>query len=852
MRVSQLNYGAIKNAYAAQFGARQAEIAVDDQRNYKDYAATAYGLSVAKATTDFVFDLAETGVRMWAAIDTEIQQNDAQEASLAWTRASLDIQGYINQHDADDTFMQYNEDGTITFSPEAQKEIDSIIDGYMNPDWHPDIQKQFRAGAGKFIAASASDMIDRDYQNQMAGRDTRFQQRLGDALTVGVANDDGYAAIDSVIDSATWLNEDSREALRYEWHHSQDVGTWNQAIAGYIERGDYKGGREYIKSLVASGKINAGSEEYNALQNNLASGFATEKARVATEAQNYATEALAGGTAPATVRKTIEAEAEARGYSAEFRESAMDGVDIAQIGHATNTISEPLADLYSGTMTAEDAKAFRKELQTGEYSVAFDGIEDQKEAYINAIDEYIKAAEENERGAKTSDINAFRNTLGGVLDAYNNGSMSFEIAKTTMLDLAAADGTLAAQIALESELGKLYKTEVPEIWKNSFDMGFDTIESFIDDMDIEPVEKVKLKNDLRAYGISWFAGRKGNTISQGDFDRLIDDMTLMANQEAFKALDHYEDERPATAIQFGINYQVADSTYKDNLDYILDPTTVSGVFTNRETGGYSFVDERTERMANDMVGIGYAMGAAAGISFDGGWDFIENANGDLLALPLFKSNILATAVGEDGQETTAITGMRYFTLGYDGLMEIAPDGEGGFTTVNPLVISTKEAFGGKNREITAKIENIEQLVRDTTVGLSEAQSGANAPYEYGISDEEGNAVDERMLTPEEQGLALRVKAYENEPVQYRFGNRSLREPAPEQPVTPASQDSGAIVETESNEPDTKVRIVNGSAQFWYDGSWYLIEETGANSEIQKAYEKYMQSFRGSIPRIRRN
>ena len=139
-----------------------------------------------------------------------------------------------------------------------------------------------------------------------------------------------------------------------------------------------------------SGKINAGSEEYNTLQNNLATGFSTEKARVATEAQNYAAEALAGGTSPNAVRNQIKAEAEARGYSEEFIKAADDAVDTAQLSYAASVISEPLADLYSGTMTASDAKDFKKELQSGEYSLIFDGIEDDKQAYIKAIDEYIQ------------------------------------------------------------------------------------------------------------------------------------------------------------------------------------------------------------------------------------------------------------------------------------------------------------------------------------------------------------------------------------------------------------------------------------------------------------------------------
>ena len=385
MRVTQLNYNAIKNAYSAQFGAKQAAITVADQRDYKDYTKNSYALSVASDTVALATDLAVKGVKMWHAIDTEIQQNDAQEASLAWTRASLDIQGYINQHDVDDTFMQYNEDGTITFSPEAQKEIDSIIEGYMDPDWHPDIQKQFRAGAGKFIAASASDMIERDYQNERAGRDTRFQQRLGDALTAGIASNDGYAAVDSVISSATWLDDYSKEALRHEWHHSQDVGTWNQSIAGYIERGDYTGGREYIKSLVESGKIYAGSEEYNTLQNSLASGFATEKERVATEARNYAAEALAGGTSPNAMRNTLEAEMEARGYSEEFKEAGRDGAGIAQASYAYSAIEEDLTSLLNGHSTINDLQTFRKEIKDGKYSYLFEGIESEADKLIGDI-----------------------------------------------------------------------------------------------------------------------------------------------------------------------------------------------------------------------------------------------------------------------------------------------------------------------------------------------------------------------------------------------------------------------------------------------------------------------------------
>lgn len=618
MRVSQLNYGAIKNAYAAQFGARQAEIAVDDQRNYKDYAATAYGLSVAKATTDFIFDLAETGVRMWAAIDTEIQQNDAQEASLAWTRASLDIQGYINQHDADDTFMEYNEDGTITFSPEAQKEIDSIIDGYMNPDWHPDIQKQFRAGAGKFIAASASDMIDRDYQNQMAGRDTRFQQRLGDALTVGVANDDGYAAIDSVIDSATWLNEDSREALRYEWHHSQDVGTWNQAIAGYIERGDYTGGREYIKSLVASGKINVGSEEYNTLQNYLASGFATEKARVASEAQNYATEALAGGTSPATVRKTIEAETEARGYSAEFRESAMDGVDIAQASYAYSAIQDDLTSLLNGYSTINDLQTFKNEIKDGKYSYLFEGIEGEADKLIgNIIDPAIKSLQDQMKAIDKSMEDNFKKEADAILagnykpsdkvyliSSYAGQNPTLQVLARGYIDKINADLLTDSQQIIYDNWDKLAETRIKDAAGDAWgkEGGMPYMQKLVDFRSNMQKFIQSHADDLTDDMLNDFAVQQLGLLLSSDIDSINEAARLGSGEGTLI-------EAGARVIAHPIEGDFSYNTNKlgQAIDAVLSPEMRNEMILNPDTGAWESTTDTGENLWNQMLVLEYTL-----------------------------------------------------------------------------------------------------------------------------------------------------------------------------------------------------------------------------------------------------
>ena len=63
-------------------------------------------------------------------------------------------------------------------------------------------------------------------------------------------------------------------------------------------------------------------------------------------------------------------------------------------------------------------------------------------------------------------------------------------------------------------------------------------------------------------------------------------------------------------------------------------------------------------------------------------------------------------------------------------------------------------------------------------------------------------------------------------------------------------DEGAFSHLADEGGDVRVRRVQGEGvQFWYSGRWYRIDELPESSPILKAYDKYMKTFEGSIPKV---
>ena len=63
-------------------------------------------------------------------------------------------------------------------------------------------------------------------------------------------------------------------------------------------------------------------------------------------------------------------------------------------------------------------------------------------------------------------------------------------------------------------------------------------------------------------------------------------------------------------------------------------------------------------------------------------------------------------------------------------------------------------------------------------------------------------------------------------------------------------DKGAFSHLADEGGDVRVRRVQGEGvQFWYSGRWYRIDELPESSPILKAYDEYMKTFEGSIPKV---
>ena len=63
-------------------------------------------------------------------------------------------------------------------------------------------------------------------------------------------------------------------------------------------------------------------------------------------------------------------------------------------------------------------------------------------------------------------------------------------------------------------------------------------------------------------------------------------------------------------------------------------------------------------------------------------------------------------------------------------------------------------------------------------------------------------------------------------------------------------DEGAFSHLADEGGDVRVRRVQGEGvQFWYSGRWYRIDELPESSPILKAYDEYMKTFEGSIPKV---
>lgn len=834
MKVAQLDYSAIANAYQSLFGSKQAEVAVADQKSYKRYMDKAHSLQKAASVFEGAVKLGTAGYDLYNAIDTYNMEKDAQEAAAALGDAALQLKDGMNrvkigegtggigggsgtvggvptggatptsdsggtgEGSGGGTLTERLPDGSVDLSPDAAGLFDEIIGGYRNPDWHPDVLKQFDEGAEKLRRGFLSDAIDSDWASTFDALNKGFLDNLESAIEISAASPaNGTKAIDDVIASATFLNDAQKKYYSDTAYAAYDDKIQRNTVAalGQILAKDRM--TDYISNLPI------GAEEKNALYSLGAATIAQMESIVEGTASNMMTELLNQGVLPEDARLQVESYARMQGLSEEGVDIAIDGINSAQKAYAMDTVSGEMTRLMNGYMSLDEIKEFDSALNpTGRLGVTFYGIEDQvatiRDDFINpAIESYNTAIND----ATEDEIKRFEADCNAILasDAYSIKEKNDYIVTRSMNNPALwakakeLQDKLMEQVfdpACESLIDR-WDPMVESILKKAAGDAWGT-ERGIKYMS----DYVGFRNDLMAWGMAH--SDKGFT--EQDLDAYIQGTLLPYYLgKAMDAAGGLEElaEDDVSLVTAGV-FSDDTSRLGDYVELALDPQMAGTVIPDSSTGGYRFTTgdgpAQLYAEAYTLLSTGLNnMGIVATQIYP-----FEDADGEAYPFPIARD--------ADGRE---------FALGKKGIV-IRPVGDEVTMPTDWLPVSAKDVYTGREDKATEPqdvygLDGAGQVVRlGTTPGrkASDKELDAELERDWNMRDYPDLSKQPTIKANDEASRIEPASVQENEPaVRIR-----------QMPITDLTRTGR-----------------QGSEQFWYQGRWYWVDELDQDGEIFRAY-----------------
>ena len=814
MKITQLDYSAIRAANSAQANANSMALAVETQKHnnlmtkynveYTDkYIKAVNKENNAKRWIQFGTDVANLALK-GAAIGIKYKdQADGETASNAITDAADALNNTYNQEYQNNAASFFDADNNIVKPQAIIDQENAIRNSIQNLNIGNGKKEEALAAVDEMFSKAWSDVGEQLAGREIQARNEAWITRLNDALevdsTLGTP-DNGL----EMIQNTSWLTPAEKENYSLQYKNSFEARVQSNEVSRLARESGEETANDYIKGL--SIDETAKNTLYSLADSIAKDGDENAQGNM----QSYVQQQLEKGIFPVVIAEMVEPQLENMDLSRReavetvmhqaFYDNAVEAFDVPD--DITTLSGEQLRTLQ--TNLAEKGETMLPDMPTE----------------LNSL----KATVQNEidRRDKLNLDNNLEN-----LDLLYNSAGVTQAPSAVLAQLLSTDPEDIPSKALSTKsseddqkitelVGKLYNREdfIPSQYKQLYKDSTDNLADLIKttyDIDMDAPEDIQQYSSL-----------KGQV-----FGRFLDYFW-------------YTDPQDITEEGIMAAYEKAKNIYfGENMERLEKLRNKYGDRTFIEDGLGEYSAELLSKYSD------IALDAPDGMieqnpdnAGNGEYTFAAPAYGTVWAeaAVLIKDSVSAYT----GEDVSGWTLTPYTVRNADGstskkpwpIIE-SPDGSTRYTVLgNSLMMKTT-----KNGPWQA-IHNFESNPNPRhPVPSYQAPVSVDVPRRL-LSDGEGGYIDETELLPEENNVISLVQSLERE--------------TPTEKETPRTvvEETVEPVEYQEKKPSVPIRLVKGSGtEFWYEGKWYLVNDLTENSNVMNAYDKFIRTFKGKIPRV---
>lgn len=799
MKITQLDFSAIRAANSVQANANSAAIAVAQSRH--NALATQYNVDYTKKYVDAVNK--ENNTKSWinfgvglanialkgAEIGIKLKdQADGETASNSLTDAATQLENTYRTEYTNNAASFFDADNNIVKPQAIIDQENALKESIQNLSIGNEKKQQALNALDEMFNTAWSDVGVQLAEREITARNESWTTRLNEALEVDSklgSPDNGLG----MIQNTEWLTPAEKNSYSLQYQNSFDSRIRANETSRLARVEGQASANEYINNLVDSGEIT--EDEWltlSALANKVGG---EEDANAAQNAVQYASEQLELGVFPGTINEQLKPQLEA--MDNERREYVQKQLNSAYYQHALEEFSWP-SDLT--TLTGPELRDLKADVEERGSALLPD-----MPAELSAM----RSSIQKELDTRTT-ANAESNvqSMDLVFDAVGAGTISPAQGLAMIRELPIYDDSDTSDDEKAAEYMKkignvesLVPTHVQYTYKNRISLLEDSIKETLG-LDTENPDEngifIRYADQARSYVLDYV------------WNTPAEEITAASLNEAFDK---------ATEIFLGGTIQELEEVQRDN----EGRTLIQQGFSNLGAGYLEDVTDILMQMPEGMISRNpdgsYDSSSMLVSSF---WNELDIAERNLVQqLNLGNPNDWTTVpyrrINEDGTTTevpipvlqSSDDGTRYTIIGNEFM---------------------KQENDSEQWEVVTAINRSTPLpVDDTITPLTPAQV-RKGQQSLDISNPPSlDSYRDPWVMPSPDAV--------------RQGQRSVV----------IDDDAGAFAHLAREGGDVRVRRGrNDEMQFWDNGRWYLVDELPENSPILRAYYAYMATFSGSIPR----
>lgn len=795
MKITQLDYSAIRAANSAQANANSMALAVETQKHnnlmtkynveYTDkYIKAVNKENNAKRWIQFGTDVANLAIKS-AQIGIKYKdQADGETASNALTDAADALNNTYNQEYQNNADSFFDADNNIVKPQAIIDQENAIRNNIQNLNIGNGKKEEALAAVDEMFGKAWSDVGEQLAGREIQARNEAWTTRLNEALevdsTLGTP-DNGL----EMIQNTGWLTPAEKDSYSLQYRNSFEARVQSNEVSRLARESGEETANDYIKGL--SIDETAKNTLYSLADSIAKDGDENAQGSM----QSYVQQQLEKGIFPVVIAEMVEPQ--------------LENMDPSR-REAVETVMHQ--EFYKNALQEFNWPSDMSSLTGPELKALSDDINDRGTALLPDMKTELtamKAAVQKEMDTRTT-ANAKANvqSMDLVFDAVGAGTISPAAGLAMIREIPVYDDSDTSDDEKAAEyMKKLADQEnfVPQhvqyTYKNRIDLLEDSIKQTLG-LDIEDAEDygtfIQYADQARAYVLDYI------------FNTPAEEITTASLNEAFDM---------ANEIFLGGTIQQLEQIRSDN----EGRTLIQQGFSDLGTGYLEDVTNLLMEMPEGMISLN------PNGQYESPSTLVTNYWGEL---EIAERNLVQQLNIGDPKNWTVTP---YKRINEDGsITEVpipvlqSPDGTRYTIVGNEFLKQEKDS---NKWDLVTTINKSAPLPADDTITPPTAAQIQEGQESIDVSNPPS------------------LDSYKDPWVM----------PSPEdvkkgQGAVVIDDDEGAFSHLADEGGDVRVRRVQGEGvQFWYSGRWYRIDELPESSPILKAYDEYMKTFEGSIPKV---